>query len=116
MFDGPFDIMGKSDKGDSVEEKQRQDDFQVPNTKEQSTLDTSEWPLLLKNFDKLNQRTGHYTPIPNGCSPLKRPLEEYIKSGIINLDKPANPSSHEVVAWIKRILRVDKTGHSGMAV
>merc|ERR1712184_158665 len=26
---------------------------------------------------------------------------------------PANPSSHEVVAWIKRILRVDKTGHSG---
>jgi len=29
------------------------------------------------------------------------------------LDKPANPSSHEVVAWIKRILRVDKTGHSG---
>lgn len=35
------------------------------------------------------------------------------RSGIINLDKPANPSSHEVVAWIRRILRVDKTGHSG---
>ena len=32
---------------------------------------------------------------------------------MINLDKPANPSSHEVVAWIRRILRVDKTGHSG---
>lgn len=31
----------------------------------------------------------------------------------MNLDKPANPSSHEVVAWIKRILRVEKTGHSG---
>lgn len=29
------------------------------------------------------------------------------------MDKPANPSSHEVVAWIKRILRVEKTGHSG---
>lgn len=29
------------------------------------------------------------------------------------MDKPANPSSHEVVAWIKRILRVQKTGHSG---
>lgn len=27
--------------------------------------------------------------------------------------QPANPSSHEVVAWIKRILRVEKTGHSG---
>ena len=33
--------------------------------------------------------------------------------GVINLDKPANPSSHEVVAWVKRMLRVEKTGHSG---
>ena len=32
---------------------------------------------------------------------------------MINLDKPANPSSHEVVAWIKKILKVEKTGHSG---
>ena len=32
---------------------------------------------------------------------------------MINLDKPSNPSSHEVVAWLKRILRVEKTGHSG---
>jgi len=32
---------------------------------------------------------------------------------VINLDKPSNPSSHEVVAWLRRILRVDKTGHSG---
>jgi H/ACA ribonucleoprotein complex subunit 4 len=37
----------------------------------------------------------------------------YIRYGVINLDKPANPSSHEVVAWVRRILRVDKTGHSG---
>lgn len=35
------------------------------------------------------------------------------RSGFINLDKPSNPSSHEVVAWVKRILRVEKTGHSG---
>jgi H/ACA ribonucleoprotein complex subunit 4 len=32
---------------------------------------------------------------------------------VICLDKPSRPSSHEVVAWIKRILRVEKTGHSG---
>jgi len=76
-------------------------------------LDTSNWPLLLKDYDKLNVRTAHYTPIPSGCSPLKRPLAEYLRYGCINLDKPANPSSHEVVAWIKRILRVEKTGHSG---
>lgn len=32
---------------------------------------------------------------------------------MINLDKPANPSSHEVVAWVRKILKVEKTGHSG---
>ncbi|RMZ80523.1 hypothetical protein DV737_g2922, partial [Chaetothyriales sp. CBS 132003] len=45
--------------------------------------------------------------------PHARDLKSYISSGVINLDKPSNPSSHEVVAWIKRILRVEKTGHSG---
>ena len=88
-------------------------DFLIKPDNSGSKLDTSKWPLLLKNFDKLNVRTGHYTPIPAGATPLKRPLKEYLDSGIINLDKPANPSSHEVVAWIRRILRVDKTGHSG---
>ncbi|XP_015783729.1 H/ACA ribonucleoprotein complex subunit 4-like [Tetranychus urticae] len=71
------------------------------------------WPLLLKNFSKLNVRCNHFTPLPNGCSPYKRDINEYVKSGFINLDKPSNPSSHEVVAWIKRILKVSKTGHSG---
>ncbi|KAJ3811405.1 putative rRNA pseudouridine synthase [Lentinula aff. lateritia] len=76
-------------------------------------LNTSEWPLLLKNYDKLLIRSSHFTPIPSGCSPLKRDITSYIKSGVINLDKPSNPSSHEVVAWLRRILRVEKTGHSG---
>ncbi|KAK1310282.1 H/ACA ribonucleoprotein complex subunit 4 [Acorus calamus] len=76
-------------------------------------LDTSNWPILLKNLNRLNIRTGHFTPLPAGHSPLDRPLAEYIRYGVINLDKPSNPSSHEVVAWIKRILRVEKTGHSG---
>ncbi len=44
---------------------------------------------------------------------MNRPLDSYVRYGVINLDKPANPSSHEVVAWIRRILRVEKTGHSG---
>ncbi|KAH3900444.1 probable Centromere/microtubule-binding protein CBF5 [Saccharomycodes ludwigii] len=77
------------------------------------SADSSSWPLLLKNYDKLLVRSGHYTPIPTGSSPLKRDIKSYISSGVINLDKPSNPSSHEVVAWIKRILRCDKTGHSG---
>ncbi|KAL2038533.1 hypothetical protein N7G274_008872 [Stereocaulon virgatum] len=77
------------------------------------TVDTSDWPLLLKNYNRLLVRTGHFTPIPVGCAPLKRDLKSFISSGVINLDKPSNPSSHEVVAWVKRMLRIEKTGHSG---
>lgn len=88
-------------------------DFVIKPEDTSASVDTSEWPLLLKNYDKLLVRSGHYTPIPCGSSPLKRDLKSYISSGVINLDKPSNPSSHEVVAWIKRILRCEKTGHSG---
>ena len=80
---------------------------------ESKAIDTSNWPLLLKNYDKLNVRTGHYTPMPYGCSPLSRPIDQHLLYGIMNLDKPVNPSSHEVVSWIKRILKCEKTGHSG---
>lgn len=51
--------------------------------------------------------------MPCGYSPLGRPIDVLKRYGVINLDKPSNPSSHEVVAWVKRILKVDKTGHSG---
>merc|ERR1712070_1054331 len=102
----------KKEKGD-VGSEQLNADFQIEPEKITPTLDTSQWPLLLKNYDQLNVRTGHYTPINAGCSPLKRSLHDYVRSGVINLDKPANPSSHEVVAWIRRILKVEKTGHSG---
>jgi len=108
--------------GDKKEKKQKKDstmveedlgEFTIKPSKDKPKVDTSDWPLLLKNYDKLNVRTNHYTPIPKGHTPHQRPLEEYLKYGVINLDKPANPSSHEVVAWIKRILKIEKTGHSG---
>jgi H/ACA ribonucleoprotein complex subunit 4 len=113
--------MGKEDKKKdkqkseklSVGDVQAVTDFLIKPDKSAAVLDTSKWPLLLKNYDKLNVRTGHYTPIPAGYTPLKRPLKDYLSYGCINLDKPANPSSHEVVAWIRRMLRVEKTGHSG---
>ncbi|XP_077477287.1 H/ACA ribonucleoprotein complex subunit DKC1 isoform X2 [Stigmatopora argus] len=98
---------------ENVGEIQQSGDFLIQPDSEVRALNTSQWPLLLKNFDKLNVRTAHYTPIPSGSNPLKRNILDYIKSGFINLDKPSNPSSHEVVAWIRRILRVEKTGHSG---
>ncbi|XP_046454907.1 H/ACA ribonucleoprotein complex subunit 4-like isoform X2 [Daphnia pulex] len=111
-------VLGEKQSGKksrkSLGDIQGDSDFVLePSEKPVAKLDCSQWPLLLKNFDKLNTRTNHYTPLPSGCSPLKRPIKDYIHGGFINLDKPSNPSSHEVVAWIKRILRCEKTGHSG---
>ncbi|KAF9474473.1 putative rRNA pseudouridine synthase [Pholiota conissans] len=98
---------------EQVASAQLSGDFSIMSEKSAPALDTSQWPLLLKNYDKLLVRSSHFTPIPSGCSPLKRDIASYVKSGVINLDKPSNPSSHEVVAWLRRILRVEKTGHSG---
>lgn len=75
--------------------------------------ETNEWPLLLKDHAKMNVKTLHYTPLNSGFTPLNRPLKEYINYGIINIDKPSNPSSHEVVTWVKNILSIEKTGHCG---
>ncbi len=48
-----------------------------------------------------------------GCRPEDRPLRLQIKYGIISIDKPPGPSSHEVVAWIKRMMRLSHAGHGG---
>ena len=48
-----------------------------------------------------------------GQDPAKRPPQDYIRFGVINLDKPAGPSSHEVTAWVKRILSLERAGHGG---
>jgi tRNA pseudouridine55 synthase len=43
----------------------------------------------------------------------RRTPEELIRKGVIILDKPTGPTSHEVSAWVKRILHINKAGHSG---
>ena len=43
----------------------------------------------------------------------KRSVEQLLNFGLILLDKPPGPTSHEVVAWTKRILEIPKAGHSG---
>ncbi|MGL4669926.1 MAG: RNA-guided pseudouridylation complex pseudouridine synthase subunit Cbf5 [Methanobacteriaceae archaeon] len=48
-----------------------------------------------------------------GCNPYERPIEEHLSKGVINLDKPSGPTSHEIDAWVKRILHIEKTGHGG---
>ena len=48
-----------------------------------------------------------------GCNPYERPIEEHLAKGIINLDKPSGPTSHEIDSWVKRILDLEKSGHGG---
>ncbi len=50
---------------------------------------------------------------PWGKRPEERTVEELLQASVINLDKPPGPTSHEVVAWIQRILGLKKAGHGG---
>jgi tRNA pseudouridine55 synthase len=43
----------------------------------------------------------------------QRPTSALLEYGLIPLDKPRGPTSHEVVAWMRRLLGVEKAGHSG---
>jgi H/ACA ribonucleoprotein complex subunit 4 len=61
---------------------------------------------------RLVKRSGK-TDSNYGTAPDKRGLEQHMLLGAINLDKTSGPTSHEVAAWVKRILEVEKAGHSG---
>ncbi|ELA41350.1 tRNA pseudouridine synthase B [Vittaforma corneae ATCC 50505] len=69
--------------------------------------------LLLKNQDQMVVKSRDHNPSGHGTMPVNRPIGEYLKYGVVTVDKPANPSSHEVVTWVKGILDCEKTGHSG---
>jgi len=58
-------------------------------------------------------RAEEESSLESGCPPDQRPLQQHIKFGILNIDKPPGPTSHEVVAWVKRLLELDKAGHGG---
>jgi H/ACA ribonucleoprotein complex subunit 4 len=62
---------------------------------------------------ELVTRVDDSTDEKYGCRPEGRTISQQIKYGIINVDKPAGPSSHEVVAWIKRMMRLTHAGHGG---
>jgi H/ACA ribonucleoprotein complex subunit 4 len=61
--------------------------------------------LVKVDDDVTNDNYGHY--------PDKRPIESLLYYGLVLVDKPAGPTSHEVVAWVKRVLEIEKAGHSG---
>jgi len=61
--------------------------------------------LITKAHDSTNPKYGH--------KPSERPGKEFIRYGTINLDKPAGPTSHEVAAWVKKIMKLQNIGHGG---
>lgn len=62
---------------------------------------------------KMIARADALTNPEYGSPPQERTIEQLIQNGIVNLDKPPGPTSHEVVAWLKRIVGISKAGHSG---
>ncbi|GBF37012.1 RNA-guided pseudouridylation complex pseudouridine synthase subunit Cbf5 [Methanofervidicoccus abyssi] len=48
-----------------------------------------------------------------GYHPYKRPIENLLKNGIVVIDKPSGPTSHEVALWVKKILNINLAGHGG---
>ncbi|MBI4177066.1 MAG: RNA-guided pseudouridylation complex pseudouridine synthase subunit Cbf5 [Candidatus Aenigmarchaeota archaeon] len=48
-----------------------------------------------------------------GTRPEKRTVGQLLEYGLINLDKPQGPTSHQTVAWIKNMLDLHKVSHTG---
>ena len=53
------------------------------------------------------------TDSSHGAPVLQRSLEERLDAGLILIDKPAGPTSHQVAAWAKDILGIDHLAHGG---
>ncbi len=49
----------------------------------------------------------------HGVEPEQRELEHYLRLGMVLIDKPRGPTSHQVSAWVKGIAGLNKAGHSG---
>ncbi len=52
-------------------------------------------------------------PTTFGNPPSQRSTQELCSYGIINIDKPKGPTSHQVSDYVQRILNITKAGHSG---
>jgi len=69
--------------------------------------------LTLKQLKNLTIIDQDVTNDSHGTYYDKRSIEQLLNYGLILLDKPPGPTSHETVAWTKRILKIPKIGHSG---
>jgi len=66
-----------------------------------------------KNNPKVLIRRDAETDITFGCPPEARKIQDLINYGIVNINKPSGPSSHLIADYVKKILNLKKTGHSG---
>lgn len=66
----------------------------------------------LKQRKRLIKATAT-TNVHYGKVPSERTIRELLQNGFISLDKPSGPTSHQVVAWVKEILEIEKAGHGG---
>lgn len=48
-----------------------------------------------------------------GKAPELRSIEERIRNGVVIVDKPPGPTSHQVTAWVKQMFWLSKAGHAG---
>ena len=69
--------------------------------------------MTLKQLENLIEIDQDITDDAYGTYYDKRTIQQLLNYGIIILDKPPGPTSHETVAWTKRILKLPKIGHSG---
>jgi H/ACA ribonucleoprotein complex subunit 4 len=63
--------------------------------------------------EQLLVKSQEITDPDYGTEPNKRSIESLLEYGVINLDKPSGPTSHEVVSWIRKILDIPLAGHGG---
>src|SRR3989344_6677891 len=48
-----------------------------------------------------------------GFDPNRRPIQTLINYGVVNINKPSGPTSHQTSDYVKKILNINKAGHSG---
>ena len=61
--------------------------------------------MLIKDPDAVPDKWGK--------RPSDRSVGELLQGGVLILDKPSGPTSHQATAWVRDALRCDRVGHGG---
>ena len=69
-------------------------------------------PFEKREYKELIRQEAETDP-KYGKKPEERDIEELLEKGVINIDKPSGPSSHQISAYVQKILQKKKAGHSG---